>query len=217
MSHPVAGSVLDNVFYTIGYALGEAEGRRVGNGAPRQPAEFGPEPDGEAVGAAIETTLPTSAPAVPGAALGAAVASWLLARILSPRPVRWPRAILAGVAGSALAAAAELVERRLQAIPPETPALDAPIRLAAGVAAAVAYASLLYPRLPGAPGTRGLIFGAVEAATMPAGGTFDFLRRLSPQISIPLETFVPVIVPARGPISAIAFGLGLGFYRDGAR
>src|SRR5690606_309475 len=25
MSHPVAGSVLDNVFYTIGYALGEAE------------------------------------------------------------------------------------------------------------------------------------------------------------------------------------------------
>ncbi len=224
MSLPGAGSAFRNVFYTIGYALGEAESRLADVEAGGREAEPVPSVDGDSAPGAerqrgvAEVTAPPDAPgAVAGAALGAAAAAWLLARLFSPRPVRWPRAILAGLAGSAFAAAAELVERRLGTVPPDTPAMDGPVRLTAGVAAAAAYASLLYPRLPGTPGTRGLIFGAIEAAATQAGGTFTLLRRLSPQIAIPFEAIAPAIVPARGPISAVAFGLGLGLYRDGDR
>lgn len=224
MSKPVAGSVLDNVFYTIGYALGEAESRLAGATARGGEAGSGPEAEDEDIGATrsstveAEATSPRSAPSdVTGAALGAAAAAWLLARVLRPRPVRWPRAILAGVAGSVLAAAAELIDRRLGTVPPEAPAMDGSVRLAAGIASAAAYASLLYRRLPGSPATRGLIFGAIEAATRPVGGTFSFLRRLSPHVAIPFETLASTFTPARGPISAVAFGIGLGLYRDGTR
>jgi len=162
--------------------------------------------------------LPRGAPSdLTGTALGAAAAAWLLARVLRPRPVHWPQAILAGIAGSALAAAAELIDRRLGTVPPEAPTLDGSVRLAAGIAAATAYASLLYHRLPGTPATRGLIFGAMEAATRPVGGTFGVLRRLSPHIAIPFETLASAFAPARGPVSAVAFGIGLGLYRDGNR
>lgn len=224
MSKPVAESVLDNVFYSIGYALGEAESRLAGVTAQRGEAGSGPEAEGEDVDAArsstvvAETMLPRGAPPdLTGAALGAAAAAWLLARALRPHPVRWPRAILAGVAGSALAAAAEPIDRRLGTVPPEAPAMDGSVRLAAGIAAAVAYASLLYRRLPGTPYARGLIFGAIEAATRPVGGTFGILRRLSPHIAIPFETLASTFAPARGPVSAVAFGIGLGLYREGNR
>lgn len=224
MSHPGAGSALQNVFYAIGYALGEAEGLLDGAEAGGREAEPVPTSAADSAAgtgprhAAVEpTTWPDAPGAVAGAALGAAAAAWLLARLFTPRPVRWPRALLAGLAGSACAAAAEFVERRLGTVPPDTPAMDGPVRLTAGIAAAAAYASLLYPRLPGAPGTRGLIFGAIEAAATQAGGTFTLLRRLSPQIAVPFEALAPAIVPARGPISAVAFGLGLGLYRDGDR
>ena len=224
MSQPVAGSVLDNVFYTIGYALGEAESRLAGVTAQGGEAGPGPEAGGEDISAArsstvvAETTSRRGTPSdLTGTALGAAAAAWLLARVLRPRPVHWPQAILAGIAGSALAAAAELIDRRLGTVPPEAPTLDGSVRLAAGIAAATAYASLLYHRLPGTPATRGLIFGAMEAATQPVGGTFGVLRRLSPHIAIPFETLASAFAPARGPVSAVAFGIGLGLYRDGNR
>ncbi|HEX7119253.1 MAG TPA: hypothetical protein VF212_10720 [Longimicrobiales bacterium] len=131
--------------------------------------------------------------------------------------MRWPRVLLAGVAGTALLELADAVERRLGTVPPDAPPPDGPLRYAAGIATAAAYASLLYPRLPGAPAARGLVFGALEAAATRAGGTFTLLRRLSPQISLPVEALAPPVVPARGPLSAVAFGIGLGLYRDGDR
>ncbi|HEX6939947.1 MAG TPA: hypothetical protein VF158_11085 [Longimicrobiales bacterium] len=222
MSSPDEGSTFRNVFYAIGYALGETEARRAGGATPPGPAE--PVPAGAEAEAGTHAAEPSPAPRsgapgapgpAAGAALGAATA-WLLSRLLRPRRVHWPRALLAGLAGTLLVELADGIERRLGIVPADAPRPDGPLRLAAGLAAAAAYASVLYPRLPGDPRTRALIFAALEAAATRSGGTFAVLRRLSPQIAIPAEALAPAVAPARGPLSAVAFGLGLVLYRDGA-
>jgi hypothetical protein len=156
-------------------------------------------------------------PLGPSAALtiGSLAAGWLLSRLIRPRPVNWPRAVLAGVAGTALADFALLLSQRTpeQDRPaPFPPRLEDLPRYAAGVATAAAYGSQIYPRLPGSPLTRGLIFGTVEAVVADNGGALGLLQRVAPQFKLPLGPLAAYESPPRGTIASLAFGLGLGLY-----
>ena len=219
---------MERFFYTLGYALGTAESRIEALVSATDGVDDGPT---DAPPTAERATAPRAAPhlveddggdddvagAAVGTALGATAAGWVLSRLLRPHPIHWPRAILAGIVGTALADAVRLLEPREAGTPPPLPprAEDLP-RYAAGVATAAAYASLLYPRLPGAPVTRGLLFGALEAAAAREGGAFGFLRRIAPQVAIPLESLAEGATPRRGgPLADLAFGLGLGLYSRG--
>jgi hypothetical protein len=152
-------------------------------------------------------------------ALGSLAAGWVLSRLIRPRPVNWPRAVLAGVAGTALAELAQTLSHRGPERPlPFPPRAEDLPRYAAGVATAAAYASQIYPRLPGSPLTRGLIFGTVEAMVAESGGTFGLLQRVAPELRLPLGPLGPLsplstqMVPQRGALGSLAFGLGLGLY-----
>jgi hypothetical protein len=155
----------------------------------------------------------------PGQAMAGALTAWLVARLLRPREVSWPRVILAGIAATALA---DLVGRSVEDedAAPGTPYAEDPeelmARFAAGVAVAAGYASLLYPRLPGSPLFRGLTFGALEMAAAPRGG-LAALASSTPGIRYPLQALALPVDEDAGPLSHVAFGLGLGlFYRYGA-
>jgi hypothetical protein len=151
------------------------------------------------------------------AAVGAATA-WILGRLLRPRPVSWPRAVVAGVAATL---AADLVGRGVEE-PPEpghAPHADDPqelmARLGAGVAIAAGYAAILYPRIPGPPLFRGLVFGALEIAAAPRGGLVR-MATASRGIAFPLKALALPIDEDAGPLSHLAFGVGLGLlYRNG--
>lgn len=272
MVAPGKGSAFKNVFYTIGYTLGRAEAHHDAPGArsaealdvPRPAVANVPErdavsggdgrvradaravPEYRSAGAAAGATPAThprleAEPAV-GTAIGLAATSWLLARLFRPRPIHWPRAILAGIVGTALTELASAARERLASTstagpvtptrvdtslpspatasgnaalaPPPRYEPYGPLDYAAGIATAAAYAALLYPRLPGRPLTRGLIFGALEAVAAPLGGTFAALRRLSPHIALPIEALTPITGLAdRDPLAPLAFGLALGLYR----
>lgn len=146
----------------------------------------------------------------------AAGGAWLASRLLRPRPVSWPRVILAGVAATLLAD----VVGRTREEPPEPgspPYADDPeellARLGAGVAIAAGYAALVYPRIPGPPLFRGLAFGALEIAAAPRGGLLR-LATEAPGVKFPLQTLALPIDEDAGPLSHMAYGLGLGlFYR----
>lgn len=215
MSSSGEGFSLDRVFYALGYAMEKAEALV----ADSRPAR--PEAEEETAAPAEEPDrtvgkLPATPGAAAGAAIGAVAGGWVLARLLRPASVHWPRVVLAGIAGTVLADLAATLERREGADErPFPPGPDDLPRYAAGVATAAAYASLLYPRLPGSPLTRGLLFGALEAAASEAGGTFELLRRLSPQLAFPLESLASPGLPPGGPLAGVAFGVGLGLYRAG--
>lgn len=146
----------------------------------------------------------------------AAGAAWLASRLLRPRPVSWPRVVFAGVAATLLA---DLVGRTGEG-PREVgspPYADDPeelmARLGAGVAIAAGYAALIYPRIPGPPLLRGLAFGALEIAAAPRGGLIG-LAAEAPGVRFPLQTLALPIDEDAGPLSHLAYGLGLGlFYR----
>jgi hypothetical protein len=148
-----------------------------------------------------------------GAVIGASAGAWLIAKLLSPRPVSWPRALAAGLTGTALAEIVGTFERRLGAGKQPLEDLDAAemlTRYVAGVGAAAVYGSLFYPRIPGTPLMRGLIFGAVEAAAAPAGGVIAFIRRIAPHQPGLLENLATSAVPGGTPATSLAYGLGLG-------
>lgn len=209
MKSPGKGLTLHNIFYSLGYALGKAEslvdviaaqaGVEASGDGRGAPAAVAPHDAEHGAGAAI------------GTAVGATAAGWVLSRLLRPRPVHWPRAILAGITATALSDLATHLEEKDRPVlfPPELEDLP---RYAAGVATAAAYASLIYPRLPGSSLTRGLLFGAFEATAGQTGGTFGLLRRLVPDLALPLESLAEIGVPEGGPAARLAFGLGLGLY-----
>lgn len=223
MKSPGEGFTLDQLFYSLGYALEEArtllgdlpveleDGESTTSGAPQAtPANSGTEPP---------TPAAPAAPRHPGVDAGAALATtavgWLLARVFRPRRVRWSRAILAGVAGTALAELTGLLEPHGAAERPVFPPRPEDIpRYAAGIITAAAYASVFYPRLPGSSLTRGLTFGALETATRNSGGAVGLLRRIAPDTSFPLETFMLPGLPRVGPLAGLAYGIGLGLYAD---
>jgi hypothetical protein len=145
--------------------------------------------------------------------LGTLATGWLISRLIRPRPVNWPRAVLAGVAGTALAEIMDSLSQRGT----DRPALFPPSvedlpRYAAGVATAAAYAAQIYPRLPGSPLTRGLIFGTVEATVADSGGALGLLQRVAPQLRLPLGSLATYSIPQRSAAASLAFGLGLGLY-----
>ena len=143
-------------------------------------------------------------------------AAWLASRLLRPRPIRWPRVILAGAAGSLLA---DLVGRTQDdAAAPHLSYAASPAellgRVSAGIAVAAGYASILYPRLPGTPLLRGLAFGALEIAAAPRGGLV-LLAAQAPGVRFPLQTLALPVDEHASPSAHLAFGLALGLlYRD---
>lgn len=143
--------------------------------------------------------------------VGSALA-WGVGRVLSARSVSWPRVVVAGIGATVLS---DLVGRALE---PADEARDRAyeedpdallVRLASGVGTAAGYASLLYPRLPGSPLVKGLIFGALEVAAAPRGG----LARLATEtvrLDFPLKGLAAPTDGRAGPVANLAFGIGLG-------
>ena len=137
-----------------------------------------------------------------------AAAAWVVKTVLHPRSVSWPRVVIAGVGATILA---EAVDRAVRE--PDPDAEHDPdavlIRLGAGIALAAGYASVLYPRLPGSPLTKGLIFGAMEVAASPHGGLVSVATD-TPGLKFPLEDLAVPIDDRHGPLANVAFGVALG-------
>ncbi len=218
------GSILGRLAYSIGYAMGRADTLIEVDDAPAadptvvQPPYTGGHQNDRTTAPGKDYTRQEHWPAPEergpsaGIALGTLAAGWLLSRLIRPRPVNWPRAVLAGVAGTALAELADSLSHRdaERPIPFPPRAEDLP-RYAAGVATAAAYGAQIYPRLPGSPLTRGLIFGTVEAMVADSGGALGLLQRVAPQLRLPLGSLAEY-ASERGPAASLAFGLGLGLY-----
>lgn len=225
MKSPGEGFMLDKLFYSLGYALEEArallgeepashDGDGEGSPGPApdsaspRPGTAGFAPEGPA--GSTWSSEPDTSPA-----LAMALAGWVIARIFKPRKVRWPRAILAGLAGTALAELTGLITARdVEERPVFPPRPEDIPRYAAGIVTAAAYAAIFYPRLPGSPLTRGLAFAAFEAAAHRSGGAVGLLRRVAPDTSFPLDSFVAPGLPRPGTIAGLAYGLGLALYDD---
>ena len=144
-------------------------------------------------------------------AILAGAATWAAGKLLRPRSVSWPRVVLAGIGATVLS---DLVSRALDPARERGSALEEDpdtlmIRLAAGIALAAGYASLLYPRLPGPPVARGLAFGALEIVASPQGGLVRIASD-SPGLRFPLKELAVPLHDDGGPLSALTFGLVLG-------
>lgn len=164
-----------------------------------------------------------------GSTAATAAAGMIAAQLLRPRPVNWPRAVLAGTIGTLLYDAETIVESRLAARKFGTtpagrsaewddalPGIVA--RYAAGIGMASFYARYLYGRLPGPPLVQGLTFGALESAARGWGGALTLLSRLSPEVRLP-SGYTAIARGTETPLQALrrhlAFGIGLGMvYRD---
>jgi hypothetical protein len=204
--------LLGDLFERLGATLGTLDAQlrgTSGGGAghrPRQVAVY--DPDSGDVHDLDDDATET----VQNAAL-AAGAAWLLSRVFRPRDVSWPRVVIAGIAATALA---DMVGRFREDAPApgRLPYAEDPeelmARFGAGIAVAAAYASLLYPRIPGPPLLRGLAFGALEIAAAPRGGLVA-LASEAPGVKFPLQTLALPVDEDAGPASHLAFGLALGF------
>jgi hypothetical protein len=209
--------VLGDLFYQLGTVIGGLGAHLPGKAGaateedPRDVALYDPETAGVT---GVEGDDPLGE--ARGLMVGAA-AAWLASRVLRPRPVSWPRVVIAGVAATFLA---DLIGR---AMDPDRPAGEGAFdgdpevlvrRYGAGIAMAAGYASLLYPRLPGPPLLRGLTFGALDLVAAPRGGVAGLVAD-TPALRFPLQAMViPGDDPEAGPLAPMAFGLALGlFYR----
>lgn len=202
--------MLGDLLYRLGATVGTLEAHLMGADAPpggsrREVAVYDPE-SGE-----VHDLDDDAHDTMESAALAAAGA-WLFSRLLRPRDVSWPRVVFAGIAATALA---DLVGR---ARDEGSAAADLPYardpeelmgRFGAGIAIAAGYAALLYPRIPGPPLFKGLVFGALEIAAAPRGGLVR-LATEAPGIRFPLQTLVLPIDEDASPVSHLAFGVALG-------
>lgn len=222
-------STFANLFHSLGYTLEELGPLLPGKGG----AAGAPELAGDAPGAAempapvpprgLQSEEVDEEPLLDevGTVVAVAAGSWLLAKLLRPKSVSWPRAILAGAVGTALYDLTQLVERRLlngaaegTDVFDEAPS-DTLVRYGSGLSTAVAYAAILHPRLPGPPLARGLLFGVVDAATLPSGGAFALVKRLAPGVRLPLEWAGAQLAGTGSAAAHVAYGLGLGLvYRS---
>lgn len=148
----------------------------------------------------------------------AGTATWAVGKLLRPESVSWPRVVVAGIGATVLAdlvtGALEPAGRERDSALEEDPD-TLMIRLAAGIALAAGYASLLYPRLPGPPLARGLAFGALEIVASPRGGLVRVASE-TPGLKFPLKELAVPLHDDGGPLSALTFGLVLGaLYRPG--
>lgn len=213
--------MLSDVFFRLGEAIGDLESQVRGTaGADFEDFEVLDDDAAAAAGPAADRDETLSdrdmAEAARRAALTTGVAL-LASRLLRPKPIRWPRVILAGAAGSLLA---DMVGRMQDDAPgPELSYAANPAellgRVSAGIAIAAGYASILYPRLPGSPLLRGLVFGVLEIAAAPRGGLVR-LAGQAPGLRFPLQTLALPVDEDASPGAHLAFGLALGLlYRDG--
>jgi hypothetical protein len=156
----------------------------------------------------------------------------LLAKLLRPRSVNWPRAVLAGTIGTMLYDAETLVADRLRERKFGTRAAleasllqggvrEAALRYAAGIAMASFYARYLYGRIPAPPLVQGVAYGLLESGTRGWGGAVSLLNQLSPQIRIPTgytqglgRSGESVLRAVRGHL---AFGIALGVIYRGRK
>jgi hypothetical protein len=131
-----------------------------------------------------------------GSLVATTAAGALLAQVLRPRRVNWPRAVLAGTIGTLMYDVETVVDARRLGRNFGTRAalrrllLSADLRtqlgrLAAGIGMAGFYAGFLHGRLPGPPLLQGLLFGALESGTRRWGGSAALFGRLAPEIPIP--------------------------------
>jgi hypothetical protein len=208
--------VLSDLFYHLGTAIGGLgshlpgkAGAAIGMSRPEEDAHD-PEAGG---GADVDPDAPLGHA---GELVAGAAAAWLVARVLRPRPVSWPRVVIAGIAATFLA---DLAGRTLYSDGAPAPGTvdDDPEalvrRYGAGVALAAGYAALFYPRLPGPPLLRGLAFGAMDMAAGPHGGLAG-LAAEAPTLRFPLQAMVTPAEQDASPLAPMVFGLGLGlFYR----
>jgi hypothetical protein len=210
--------VLGDLFYQLGHTLGGLDARLQGKaGAASGSAAGRIDVDDAESGDREAETEPEEV--LEHALIGAA-GTWLATRLLRPKPVSWPRVVLAGIAATALA---DLIGRTFddETTPGRKPYAATPeemlARFGAGVAIAAGYAALLYPRIPGSPLFRGLTFGALEIAAAPRGGLVR-MASAAPGLRYPLQALATPIDEDAGPLAHLAFGLGLGlFYRNGGR
>lgn len=206
------GSMVERTFYALGYLLEEAESR-LGSAAPRFRADEGHEPLVEADPVADRPRhgdILEDAVNAAGTVAGSAAVSWIVARLMRPKPVRWPLVVLAGTAATALADFVDSLDDDER--PGFPPTIEDLPRYAAGVATAAAYAAILYPRLPGSPLTRALAFGALDGM-LEDGGVIGLLRRVAPEADVPMQSLAGLRPERRSPLAALAFGLGLALYR----
>ena len=213
--------MLSDVFFRLGEAIGGLESQVRGTpgedaGELRSADDDAPAAGAPAADRGDAMSDEDMAEAARRAAVTTAIAM-LASRLLRPKPIRWPRVILAGAAGSLLA---DMVGRMQDdARGPELSYAANPAellgRVSAGVAVAAGYASILYPRLPGSPLLRGLVFGALEIAAAPRGGLVR-LAAQAPGLRFPLQTLALPVDEDASPSAHLAFGLALGLlYRDG--
>lgn len=134
----------------------------------------------------------------------------VVARAVRPRAVSWPRLAAAVGASIVLGELASGLGEGAAVADDEGEASRALVeRAAADVAAAAAYASLIYPLLPGPPLLRALAFTALDAAAAPGGGAVALLRGISPRLVFPLSDLHPAGAE-RHVGRALALGLALG-------
>lgn len=218
--------MLGDIFYSVGSLAGTAIAtveHRMDPGSGNGTESYGDGPE------SVPERAPTSADVGPGSdgtggagstgdgelfvdAVIGSVTAWLVAKLLRPRSVSWPRVVVGGIGATLLS---DLVGRALE--PPseerDEAYSDDPdallVRFGAGLAMAAGYAALLYPRLPGSPLTRGLIFGGMELAAAPHGGLVRVATD-TPGLKFPLKDLAVPIDEDAGPLARVAFGVGLG-------
>jgi hypothetical protein len=131
-----------------------------------------------------------------GSLAATTAAGALVAQLVRPRSVNWPRAILAGTIGTLVYDAETVVESRFRqrkfGTSTAAPASDAYpglslqlTRYAAGIGMAGFYARYLYGRLPGSPLVQGLTFAMLESGTRAWGGPVALLQRFAPEVLVP--------------------------------
>lgn len=204
--------MIGELFFRIGQTLGGLESQ-LGMGRAR--AEAG---EGAGEGADEAEDLPDDGAVAAGAVVSAAGA-WLASRLLRPKPVRWPRVVVAGVTGALLADLVGRLEEGGGEPSGDPPHANDPTellgRIAAGIGVAAGYASIVYPRIPGSPLMRGLAFGALEIAAAPRGGLVR-LAADAPGLRFPLQALALPVDEDASPLAHMAFGLALGLlYRNG--
>lgn len=242
MTYPGEGSKIDKLFYSLGFALEEARSfideampgaeaaaeREYDPGVTDRRATDGASAAGSTAHATGTAEPSTGSPSRAhasfdlspelgevAATVATAAAGWLVARLLRPRPVRWTRAIAAGIAATTLAELAATIEtRECEPRPVFPPRPEDLPRLAAGIVTAAAYASVFYPRLPGSPLKRGLAFVAADRALRRSGGLIGLLQRIAPDAELPLHGFLAPALPRSGPLAGLGYALGLALYRN---
>lgn len=163
-----------------------------------------------------------------------AAGGWLASRLLRPREVHLPRAVVAGLVGTLLYDLVAQLDRRVSGrefdtIRPLGEALTDREELqgiagwtahyAAGVGLAVVYGRFVYGRIPAPALVQGSLFGAIDAFALQWGGVLPLLSRVVPDAGLPSGLASLGSDPeltARSLARHLAYGAALGaIYRDG--